>query len=183
YSFGQGAFMLIGAYVTGLGAIHGVPVALALLAGVALAAVVGVVLALPSLRLSAFALAIVTLGAASVLFYGVKAFSFTGGPQGLFVPHVPFVQLAGGRAFYLCVLALLTAASVVAHCVDHGPIGRSLRAAAANPLMAQSFGVHLMKTRTLAIVLSAIYGAVAGGLLGLLTGYIAPEAFAPELSI
>src|SRR5690606_14995311 len=42
---------------------------------------------------------------------------------------------------------------------------------------------HLMKTRTLAIVLSAIYGAVAGGLLGLLTGYIAPEAFAPELSI
>jgi branched-chain amino acid transport system permease protein len=183
YSFGHGAFMLIGAYAAGLGAIFGVPIPLAIVGGVLVASAIGAVLALPSLRLSGFALAIVTMGAATVMFQGVKAFKVTGGPQGLFIPAVPFVKMADGRAFFLVVLALLVAGAVVSHCVDRGPIGRSLRAAAANPLMAQTFGVHLLKVRTMAFVLSAVYGAVAGSLLALLTGYVAPEAFSPELSI
>lgn len=183
YSFGHGAFLLIGAYATGLGVLHGVPIPLAMLGGVLAASAIGAVLALPSLRLSGFALAIVTMGAATVLFQGVKAFKVTGGPQGLFLPHLEFVKMSNGRVFFLCVLALVVVGAVVSHCVDRGPIGRSLRAAAANPLMAQTFGVHLLKVRTTAFVLSAVYGAVAGGLLALLTGYVAPEAFSPELSI
>jgi ABC-type branched-subunit amino acid transport system permease subunit len=183
YSFGHGAFMLIGAYATGLGVVAGLPVPLAMFAGVVVACTIGAVLALPSLRLSGFALAIVTMGAATVMFQGVKAFKVTGGPQGLFMPAVPFVKLAEGKPFFLCIFALLAIGALVSHSVESGPIGRSLRAAAANPLMAQTFGVHLLKVRTTAFVLSAAYGAVSGGLLALLTGYVAPEAFSPELSI
>ena len=183
YSFGHGAFMLIGAYAVGLGVLNGVPIPLAMLAGLLIAAAVGAALALPSLRLSGFALAIVTLGAASLFFQGVKAFKITGGAQGLFLPYVPLTKMAEGRVFYLIALCLVVMAVAVSHCIDHGPVGRSLRAAAANPLMAQTFGVHLLKVRTTAFVISAMYGAVSGSLLGLLVGYIAPEAFSPELSI
>jgi branched-chain amino acid transport system permease protein len=183
YSFGHGAFMLIGAYATGLGALHGVPIPLAIVLGMVVAAVVGAVLALPSLRLSEFALAIVTMSAATVLFQGVKAFKWSGGAQGIYMPQVPFVKLAEGRPFFLCVAAVLLLGAVISHFAERGSIGRSLRAAAANPLMAQAFGINLLKVRTAAFVLSAAYAAAAGGLMALLTGYVAPEAFTPELSI
>jgi branched-chain amino acid transport system permease protein len=183
YSFGHSAFMLIGAYTTGIFVMNGLPFPLGLAAGALIAAVFGAVLALPSLRLSTFALAIVTLGAASLLFHGVKAFAITGGAQGLFLPRQAFVKLAEGQAFYGLVLVLLALGCIIAWRVEQGPLGRSLRSAATNPLMAQSFGVDLLQVRTVAFVLSAIYGAVAGGLLGLLLGHVAPEGFSPQLSI
>jgi branched-chain amino acid transport system permease protein len=184
YSFGHGAFMLIGAYAMALAVmLGGWPVPLAIVAALVLAAVVGTLLALPSLRLSGFALAIVTMGASSLLFQSVKVFSITGGPQGLFLPQPAFVKAMDGRVFYATCAVLMVMGLVIARCVERGRIGRVLRASAANPLMAQSFGVHLMRTRTLSFVVSAIYGSVAGSLLGLVSGYIAPEAYSPELSI
>lgn len=184
YSFGHSAFMLVGAYGMALAVmLGGWPVPLAMLAALVLAAIVGALLALPSLRLSEFALAIVTMGAASLFFQSVKVFKVTGGPQGLFMPEIAFVKAMDGRLFYAICALLLVLGLVVARCVQDGRIGRVLRAAAANPLMAQSFGVHLMRTRTLAFVLSAVYGSIAGSLLGLASGYIAPEAYSPELSI
>jgi branched-chain amino acid transport system permease protein len=184
YSFGHGAFMLIGAYAMALAImLGGWPVPLAIFAALVLAAIVGTLLALPSLRLSGFALAIVTMGAASLLFQSVKVFNVTGGPQGLFLPQPGFVKAMDGRIFYAICAAIMVLGLVVARCVERGRIGRVLRAAAANPLMAQSFGVHLMRTRTLSFVVSAIYGSIAGSLLGLVSGYIAPEAYSPELSI
>jgi branched-chain amino acid transport system permease protein len=184
YSFGHGAFMLIGAYGMALAVmeLHW-PLVLAVPVSAVIAAVAGAVLALPSLRLSGFALAIVTMGASSLLFQGVKAFKVTGGAQGLFLPAQPLVKLWDGRWFYLVVLALAVLGLSIAACVQRGGVGRSLRAIAANPLMAQSFGIHLLRARTLAFVLSALYASVAGSLLGLASGYIAPEAYSPELSI
>ena len=192
YSFGHSAFMLIGAYALGLCILKlpllipmAMPVAIVvgILVGVLVAIAFGALLALPSLRLSTFALAIVTMGAASLLFHAVRSFKVTGGPQGLFLPPLAFVKSMDGRVFYIVALAFLVLGAVVARCVERGDTGRRLRAAAANPLMAQSFGVHLMRTRTMVFVLSAVYGAVAGSLLALSTGYIAPEAYGTDLSI
>jgi ABC-type branched-subunit amino acid transport system permease subunit len=184
YSFGHSAFMLIGAYAMALAImLGGWPVPLAMLAALLLAGVVGALLALPSLRLSGFALAIVTMGASSLFFQSVKVFKVTGGPQGLFLPELALVKAMDGRVFYAICAVLMAFGLLVARCIESGRIGRLLRAAASNPLMARSFGVHLMRVRTLAFVVSAVYGSVAGSLLGLSTGYIAPEAYAPDLSI
>lgn len=183
YSFGHGAFMLIGAYAVGIGARHGLSLPLDILCGVAIAASVGAAIAVPSLRLSGFALAIVTMGAASLFFQGVKNSTFAGGAEGIPLSSIALVKLANGRLFYLIVLASLIFGCVVSHRVDRGPIGRSLRAAASNPLMAQAFGINLLKVRMIAFILSAIYGSVAGSFLALGTGFVAPEAFSPELSI
>ncbi|VTU22960.1 branched-chain amino acid ABC transporter permease [Variovorax sp. PBL-E5] len=184
YSFGHSAFMLIGAYAMALAiTLGGWPVPLAILAALMLAGIVGALLALPSLRLSGFALAIVTMGASSLFFQSVKVFTVTGGPQGLFLPEIAFVKAMDGRVFYAICALLMVLGLVVARCVEGGRIGRALRASAANPLMAQSFGVHLRRTRTLSFVISAVYGSIAGSLLGLVSGYIAPEAYSPELSI
>lgn len=183
YSFGHGAFMLIGAYVSGIAILNGSPLFVAMLLSMLCALAVSALLGLPSLRLSGFGLAIVTFGAASVLFHLVKAFDITGGPQGLFLPPMQLTKLYDGRVFYVVVLALFGLAWVVAQCVANGRIGRSLRAISANPIMAQSTGINLLKFRTLAFMLSAAYGAVAGSFLAVSTGYVAPEAYSPELSI
>jgi branched-chain amino acid transport system permease protein len=184
YSFGHSAFMLIGAYAMALAImLGGFPIPLAILTALVLAALVGAMLALPSLRLSGFALAIVTMGASTLLFQLVKVFKVTGGPQGLFLPEQDVVKAFDGRIFYGIAVAALVFGLIVARCIERGRIGRALRTSAANPLMAQSFGVNLLRVRTLAFVVSAVYGSVAGSLVGLATGYIAPEAYSPELSI
>lgn len=188
YSFGHSAFMLIGAYALGLCVLNApfaIPLSIVagIVTGILVAIAFGGLLALPSLRLSTFALAIVTMGAASLLFHGVRSFTLTGGPQGLLLPPLELVKIMDGRLFYLLSLAFLVLGAVVARCVERGDVGRRLRAAAANPLMAQSFGVHLMRARTLVFVLSAVYGSIAGSLLALSTGFIAPEAYGTELSI
>ena len=184
YSFGHSAFMLIGAYGMALAImLAGWPIPLGMVVAALLAVAVGAMLALPSLRLSGFALAIVTMGASSLLFQGVKAFSVTGGPAGLNLPAVPVVKAFDGRVFYLIVLAVMVLSLVAARCIEQGRIGRWLRASASNQLMAQSFGIPLLRIRTLAFVLSAVYGSVAGSLLALASGYISPETYSPELSI
>jgi len=183
YSFGHGVFMLIGAYTAGVLLLRGVPLAVVLCVAPLLAAAIGALLALPSLRLSSFGLAIVSMGAAALFFQGVKAFPLLGGPQGLALPQDTLAKSMDGRLLYALVFAIGVLALVVSLAIARGRLGRALRAAAANPIMAQSFGIHLLTIRTVAFVVSAAYGAIAGALLAVLTGYVAPDAFSPELSI
>jgi branched-chain amino acid transport system permease protein len=184
FSFGHGAFMLIGAYATAMPILYwNWPISAAIPAAVVLAAIVGIVIGLPALRLTSFSLAIVTLSFAFVLFQVVKAFDFTGGPQGLFMPDTALTRLLGGRAVHLLVFACFVAGFLGYWSLSRSKTGRALRVLGENPIVAQSLGVHLLYYRVLCLVLSAVYAALAGGLLALLTNYVGPETFSAELSV
>jgi branched-chain amino acid transport system permease protein len=184
YSFGHGGFMLIGAYTMGVTMANwGWPIVPGMLLAVAIAAAVGALIGLPSLRLTGFSLAIVTFAFGFMLFHVVKAFNFTGGPQGIFMPSSDFTTVWGGRLLYYLVLALFVAGVLGAYSLSTAKTGRALRTLGSNEIVAQSLGINLLKTKVLAFVLSAVYGAVAGCLMALATTYVAPETYMPELSI
>ncbi len=66
-NFGHVAFMTVGAYTTVLLSSHGVPLIIAVLAGVAIAAILGLVIGMSTLRLREDYLAIVTIGVSELL--------------------------------------------------------------------------------------------------------------------
>ena len=184
YSFGHGAFMLIGAYTTAVAmATWGWPLLPAMLLSVLLAVLVGALVGLPSLRLTGFSLAIVTFAFGFMLFHVVKAFNYTGGPQGIFMPSMAFAKIWGGRLVYYLVLVVFAVGVLAAYSLSTSRTGRALRTLGSNEIVAQSLGINLLKTKVLAFVLSAVYGALAGSLLAVATTYVAPETYAPELSI
>jgi branched-chain amino acid transport system permease protein len=184
YSFGHGAFMLIGAYAVGVTLGHwGWNPVLAVVFALALAGITGAVVGLPSLRLTGFALAIVTFAFGHTLFHVVKAFEYTGGPQGLFLPALPAAKWWAGRFYYYLVLACFALCLAGAASIAGSRTGRALRTLGSSEVVAQSLGVNLLHYKIAAFVLSAVYGALSGCLLALVTGYVAPDTYSSELSI
>lgn len=184
YSFGHGSFMLIGAYTTAIGITNwGLAPLLAMALALIIAAAVGVLVGLPALRLSGFPLAIATFSFAFMLFHLVKGFDFTGGPQGITVPHIAFARLFDGRAFYYAVLLVFAVGVAFYVNISSSQIGRALRTVGYNEIVAQSLGINLVRYKLFVFVVSSIYAAAAGALMVPLTSYIAPETFSPELSV
>ncbi|WP_326535693.1 branched-chain amino acid ABC transporter permease [Pseudorhodoferax sp.] len=184
YSFGHGAFMLVGAYGTAVAMAQWGWAALpAAVLAVLLAGLCGAVIGLPSLRLTGFSLAIVTFAFGHMLFHLVKAFEYTGGPQGVFVPASAAADWLGGRFYYYAVGAVFALALWMANNLAQSRTGRALRVIGASEIVAQSLGVALLRHKIIAFTASALYGAVAGALLAVVTGYVAPETYAPDLSI
>lgn len=184
FSFGQGAFMLIGAYALGVGATQwGLPLPVAALVALLIAALAGMLVGLPSLRLAGFSLAIVTFAFAHMLFHLCKAFEYTGGPQGIFMPESASAGWWNGTFHYYLVLALFFVTLGLAQSLMTSKTGRALRALGPGEVVARSLGVNPFLYKVLAFVLSAVYGAISGCLLALVTGYVAPDTYAPELSV
>lgn len=184
YSLGHGGFMLVGAFGTAVAMNHwGWPAPAAVIGAALFAIVVGVVVGLPAIRLKHFSLAIVTFAFGITLFQLVKAFAYTGGPQGLFIDAGALQALWGGRLLWVvcCVLAL--AGLAMCHRVTGSRTGRALRLIASNETVARSFGIGVTFYKLAAFGLAALLGALAGGLLALITGIVAPETFGPDLSI
>jgi branched-chain amino acid transport system permease protein len=184
FSFGHGAFVMIGAYATTIAlSSFGWPLAAALVLAILTAMAVGAIIGLPALRLAGFSLAIVTFSFGFMLFNLVKAFDFTGGPQGLAVPDTAIVRMASGYGGYYLAFACFFVACLVFASLASSKTGRALRTLGENEIVARSLGISLTRYKLLAFVLSAAYAALAGGLLAIQTGFVAPDAFAPELSI
>ncbi|OHV44624.1 hypothetical protein BCD48_25100 [Pseudofrankia sp. BMG5.36] len=190
-SLAQFTFAGIGAYFSGrlVAAAHW-PFELALLAGIAGAAAVGTLFALPALRTRGVNLAVITLGLGSavqaVLFNNA---SFTGGAAGTTVGPPTFLGIgvdaiaSPGRyaVFTLCWLLLATA--VVAG-VRRGPSGRRMLAVRTNERAAASLGIDLVRTKLSAFALSAALAGLGGTLLAFTASTITYDVtFDPTNSI
>ncbi len=186
-SLGQGGFMALGAYTTGiLAARHGMPILPAVILAPLVAALAGYVIGLPLLRLRGHHLAIATLAFAILVTVLLQNLSgLTGGPIG--ISGIPALSVAGvglsGRAFYFLawVVALLTL--VLAHFLVHSRPGRALRALAENEEAAESLGVAVPLYRLHLFALAAALAGLAGGLYASYLGYISPDGFGVQLSI
>lgn len=184
YSLGHGAFMLVGAYATAVAMTRwGWAPPLALLFAAVLAVGVGVLVGLPAMRLRHFSLAIVTFAFGVTLFQVVKSFAYTGGPQGLFISAPDWQQGLGGRALWLAVTVLTGLGLAASRSIMVSRTGRALRMIAANETVARSFGIGVTFYKLVAFAFAAVLGAIAGGLHGLVTGYVAPDTYGPDLSI
>ena len=168
-SFGHAAFFGGAAYVTAwlLQEKHVTP-ELAILGGVAAAAVTGLVFGAIAIRRQGIYFAMVTLALAYMLSFFFLQASFTGGENGL--QGVPrgklfgLVSLEGDLALYFFVLAVFVGVFALVLRIVHSPYGQVLKAIRENEPRAISLGYNVDRYKLLAFVLSASLAGLGGSL-------------------
>ena len=192
-SFGQSAFFGTGGMVAAyLMTIMNFPyVMTAVFIGAIVAAVVGYLVGLIALRRTGIYFAMITVAIAEV-FYFVEfnpLSDYTGGENGL--PGVPTpvfnlgfttINVSSDRSLYWLFAFCYFVGIVIALRIVRSPVGAILSAIRDNPLRAQAVGHNIHGYKLTAFVIAAAYAGFAGGLLGIMQGFMPPEAFTFETS-
>jgi branched-chain amino acid transport system permease protein len=192
-SFGQSAFFGTGGMVTAylLTMVNFPHVMTALFIGMIVTAIVGYLVGLIALRRTGIYFAMITVAIAEV-FHFVEfnpLSAYTGGENGL--PGVPTPTLyLGFKTFhfdtdwslYVFLAFWYFAGMVIALRIVRSPVGAVLRAIRDNPLRAAAVGHSVHGYKLTAFVIAAAYAGFAGGLLGIMQGFMPPEAFMFETS-
>lgn len=187
-SLGHGAFFAVGSYTTAILIKHfGVSYGWTIpLAGV-ICLIVGFLFGLPALRLEGLYLAMATLALALALPQILKHFEhWTGGVQGIVIakPEAPFgLPLNPDQWLYFVSLALLLLSLWTGWNLLRGRVGRALVAIRDHHLAAEAMGVNSAMYKSLAFGVSAMYTGIAGALGAIVVQFVAPDSFAPFLSI
>ena len=168
-SFGHAAFFGAAAYVcAGLSKNYAVTPELAILAGGAVAAGLGAVFGVLSIRRSGIYLTMITLALAQLVYFLAVQLPFTGGEDGL--QGVPrgklfgLIDMTDNLAMYFFVFAVFCAGFWLIHRTIHSPFGQVLKAIRENEPRAISLGYDVARYKLLAFVLSAFLAGVAGGM-------------------
>ncbi|MHB0868053.1 MAG: branched-chain amino acid ABC transporter permease [Chloroflexota bacterium] len=185
-SLGHAAFYAFGAYTTAILTTNlGWPWFVTMPMAVVVAAVLGVLLGLPSLRLREDFLAIVTLGLGLVTQSLALYLPFTGGSLG--IGGIPYPSVGGvslgtdGYFAMVMVLALLGIALSLR--LDRSWVGLGWRALRDDELAARSMGIDVTRLKVLAFAIGAGYAGLAGALLAHHLGFIIAYNFGFNESI
>jgi branched-chain amino acid transport system permease protein len=188
-SLGNGAFMAIGAYTTALLLLHlSWPFIAVLVIAAAVTAVAGGVVGIAAARLRGPYLA----GATLMLGVALPAIAYAwpatfGGDQGLNVvfttpsflgANFPLTRWQAWVSAAVALVTLLLLANL-----NHSRIGRNWRAVRDDDVAASLDGINVAAARIRAFVVSATSAGIAGALLAIVTGLVAPGAFTLTLSI
>lgn len=169
-SLGHAAFMAVGAYTSLI--LYGrydVPLLLSLLAGGLVAAAVGAVFGIPSLRIKGFYLAVSSLAAQFIIEWVLTHWKWISG--GVFgTVDTPSMQVFGWpidtavKKYYLvlCFVVLLT---IFGKNLVRGQLGRAWMAIRDMDVAAEIIGISLFRHKLLAFAVSSFYAGVAGGLI------------------
>ncbi|MFT5138993.1 MAG: branched-chain amino acid transport system permease protein [Lysobacterales bacterium] len=185
-SLGHAAFLAIGAYTHAYLLSRGWPLPLSLIAASMLSAAAGAAIGRPALRMTGIYLAIATLAFAVIVEQVIAHWdSVTGGYRGMSVPSAKLfgVDLGSAVPFYFLCLAVLLICLLIALNLLRSPAGRAMIAVRDSEISAQSMGINLARTKTVAFALSAGFTGLAGGLFAHKLSYLTPDAFTLLLSI
>src|SRR2546429_5946641 len=189
-SLGSAAFMAVGAFAAfyfELG-VPGMPMlASFILAGV-VAALIGIVFGLPSLRIKGFYLAVATLAAQFFVVWALTKFGWLSNYSSSGVITAQKLVVFGYAVDtpvkrYLLVLAIVSVMALAAKNMVRSSVGRAWMAVRDMDVAAEVIGIPIMKTKLLAFAISSFYCGVAGALYAYTyLGTVEPEAFTLDLS-
>ncbi|MCX7380467.1 MAG: ATP-binding cassette domain-containing protein [Alphaproteobacteria bacterium] len=186
-SFGQGAVFGLSAFTVGIVAgLWGHSYAVGFLAGVFMAIVLGLLFALPALRVQGYYLGFVTLSAAVVFPEMLVAFNdLTNGINGITraVPALTAPIGLGLTWIAVMVMALAVAALLFHATLRATRLGRQIRVAAVSPEAAMALGINPGALRFIAFTIAATGAGLAGALYVPVLGFVSPYAFRVDLSI
>lgn len=187
-SLGQAGFYALGGYGTGLLISHfGMPFLFAMIAGVVLAALVGLALGVPALRLKGHYLALVTLGFGQIIALILINWTWlTGGATGvrsIISPLIGSFELETVPHWAVFVGLLAVASVYIVHRIHHSSYGRVMRAVRDNDSAAAAMGVSLSRVKVLAFTVGAAFAGLAGALNAGFVTYISPGTYTMSLSV
>ncbi|HRK17904.1 MAG TPA: branched-chain amino acid ABC transporter permease [Hyphomicrobiaceae bacterium] len=188
-SLGHTAFLAVGCYTNAILQLKGVPFLVSFPVAGLLAGIVGVIVAIPALRLHGIYLAIFTL-ALAVLVEDiiVLAAPLTGGISGLNAPTIKILgaeidRYGAPKLFYYLVLAVVVAVTLLYRNMLRSPLGRSFAAVRDSEISAQAMGVDLARTKAAAFGISCAITGLAGALMGHFAGTFNHETFNLAIAI
>ena len=187
-SFGQSAFFGTGGMVAAylLTVLNYPDVISSLFIGTIAAGVIGYLVGLIALRRTGIYFAMITVAIAEVFFFVEfnPLSAYTGGENGL--PGVPTpvlplgfttLQFKSDASLYGFLAFWYFIGVVLALRIVRSPVGAVLRAIRDNPLRAAAVGHNIHGYKLTAFVIAAAYAGFAGGLLGIMQGFMPPDAF------
>jgi branched-chain amino acid transport system permease protein len=187
FSIGHAGFMAVGAYssayltvyyaggwerslagMLGATVAHALIFLLAILVGAIVAAIAGLIVGIPSLRLRGDYLAIVTLGFAEIIRIVILNIDKVGGATGFTVP---------AYTNFLWVGAFVIITIVIVYNIVHSDIGRALVSIREDELAAEAMGINTTRYKVLAFVISSALAGMAGVLFGHYTSFLSTNDF------
>jgi ABC-type branched-subunit amino acid transport system permease subunit len=188
FALSQAAFFGVGAYTTAILATKlGLPFPVPIVAGVVLTAAVGMLVALPALRIGGDHLVIVTLALQIIVIaIMINWRSVTGGTDG--ISAIPKIVLWGRSLdtparFLPLALAAAVACLAVAWRLAKSPFARAVRAMRENEQAVQAVGKNVVAIKLTVFAISAGLAAVAGGFYAHYISYVSAETFTLDLTI
>jgi branched-chain amino acid transport system permease protein len=204
---GYVAFYAVGAYTWSLLAsphfnIH-MPFWILLPLGAFLAALAGLLLGTPVLKLRGDYLAIVTLGFGEIvrilmnnfdkvgLPWSDTTYNITNGPRGLTgIDPLTFfgfklnegmnlfgLPISGLQLYYFVFLALTVLSVIGVSRLQHSRLGRAWQALREDEIAAKAMGINTRNIKLAAFAFGALTGGLAGGLFASMQGFVSPESF------
>ena len=206
-NFGQAAFMAAGAYGLGMtsGAVLGWPLWAGVFLGVAFSIVLGLIMGVPTLRLRADYLAIVTIAAAEVVRLCVRSVKFKGafgGTDGLQGFASGFQQIGvdiglqpsknygfwafqfSGKDLWVLLVGWSLAAvfGLIVYLLMKSPWGRVLKAIREDEDAVRSLGKNVFSYKMQALILGGVIGTFGGMILALGTANVQPDNYSRDLT-
>ncbi len=163
--------------------------------GAGVAALFGVLLGAPTLRLRGDYLAIVTLGFGEIIRVFMNnldhPFNLTNGPKGIDqIDTIHFFGLDLGRPltlagfeiasvtlYYYLFLLLVVVSVVICHRLELSRVGRAWMAIREDEIAAKAMGINTRNLKLLAFGMGATFGGVSGTMFAAFQGFISPESF------
>jgi branched-chain amino acid transport system permease protein len=186
-SFGQAAFVGVGAYTTAMLTTQaGWSPWLTVFAGLAITAAVALVLGAITLRLSGHFLPVGTIAWGISIYYLFANVDGLGGQTGL--TGIPPLRVGGhvldsGREFYYLIWVIVVAGLLSVQNLLDSRAGRAIRSLRGGTAMAESCGVDTNRYRILIFVYAALLASVSGWLYAHLIRFVNPSPFSLNLSI
>ncbi|MDD1748552.1 MAG: branched-chain amino acid ABC transporter permease [Methanothrix sp.] len=183
-NFGHVAFMAIGAYATVLLSMNGVPLLLAVPAGMILAGIAGAFLGMATLKLREDYLAIVTVGFSEILRFLLLNWAWlTKGSFGLYGYPRPFQDLVSSQNYNLFLAGIVLITLIIVYAVlevlARSPWGRVLKSIRDDETVSISLGKNAFHYKVQSLILGSAIAALSGSLLAFYLQYINPMNFQP----
>lgn len=191
-ALGHVAFSCIGAYTSSLLALNmGLSPWIGLLIGASIAAISGIVIGYPAVRLKGDYLALATFGLGVIVYSIAKNWvSLTRGPMGL--PGIPGFKIKLlvvsfwllETWYYLILVGVFVAITVfVINRIVNSPFGRILRSIREDEIASQTLGKNTTKHKLLVFIIGAFFAGIAGSLYAHYITFIDPSSFTVMESI
>jgi branched-chain amino acid transport system permease protein len=178
---GYAAFFAVGAYTTAiLTTTFGMNFWLTIPFAMLFAAISGVIIGGPTLRLRSDYLAIVTLGFGEIVRLTARNLEITGGSSGIYGIERPFffgIEMNGSIHFYYAFLMLAFLAIFVSFRLQYSRLGRAWQYVREDEDAAEAMGINRVRVKLSAYVIGAVFGGVAGSFFAVKMTAISPETF------
>lgn len=198
FSLGHAGFMAIGAYVSAYLSLH-----IPLLPGIAVyfsffifavcgglaAALAGLLVGIPSLRLRGDYLAIVTLGFGEIVRVLLLNLDVVGGARGLneipSIPRINFEMFSISRFYSTYIMAAfwVLVTLFVIYRLIRSSYGLTFMSVRDDEIAAEAMGVNTTKTKVWAFIISSFFAGIAGSMFAHVANYLNPSTFSFLMSV